>query len=143
MLCYWTLFLGVFAKLRKAAVSFAVFVCLCLHGIVSSQWMDFLEIWYLGIFKKFLIQVSLKCDKNNGYFLHEDVCKFMIVSSWILLRFGNVSDKISRENQNTRCSTYSLNASESSVPLIDCIEDTVRMNCLKKHIFCSINFFQK
>ena len=33
--------------------------------------------------------------------LHEDLCTFMIVSSWILLRMRNVSDKSSSENQNT------------------------------------------
>jgi len=33
--------------------------------------------------------------------LHEDVCTFMIISCWILLRMGNVSDRSYRENQNT------------------------------------------
>jgi hypothetical protein len=33
--------------------------------------------------------------------LHEDLSKFMIVPRWILLRMRNVSDKFSRENQNT------------------------------------------
>jgi len=33
--------------------------------------------------------------------LHEHVCTFMIVSCWILLRMGNVSDKSYRENHNT------------------------------------------
>jgi hypothetical protein len=32
---------------------------------------------------------------------HEDICIFVIVSHWILLRMGNVSDKICGENQNT------------------------------------------
>jgi len=37
---------------------------------LSSQWMDFHEILYLNIFRKpvYKIQVSLKSDKNNGYF---------------------------------------------------------------------------
>ena len=46
------------------------------------------------------IQVSLKSDKNNGT-LHEDLRTFMILSRSIFLRTRNVSDKISRENQNT------------------------------------------
>jgi hypothetical protein len=33
--------------------------------------------------------------------LHEDLCTFMIVSRWILLRMRNFSDTSYRENQNT------------------------------------------
>jgi hypothetical protein len=33
--------------------------------------------------------------------LHEDVCTFMTVSRWILLRMRNISDNIYREDQNT------------------------------------------
>jgi hypothetical protein len=37
---------------------------------LGSHWTDFLEIWYLSIFRKSIekIQMSLKPDKNNGYF---------------------------------------------------------------------------
>jgi hypothetical protein len=37
------------------------------HG---AHWADFHEIWYLRIFRKSAekIQVSLKSEKNNGYF---------------------------------------------------------------------------
>ena len=37
---------------------------------VRSNWMDFHEISYLSIFRKFAeeIQVSLKSDNNNGHF---------------------------------------------------------------------------
>ena len=37
---------------------------------LGSNWKDFREIWYLGIFRKSFekIQVSLKSDKNNWYF---------------------------------------------------------------------------
>jgi len=37
---------------------------------LGSHWTDFLTIWYLGIFRKSVekIQVSLKSDKNSGYF---------------------------------------------------------------------------
>jgi len=34
--------------------------------------------------------------------LHEDLCTFMIISCWIILRIRNVSDKSFRQNQNTR-----------------------------------------
>jgi hypothetical protein len=37
---------------------------------LGCQRTDFCEIWYLYIFRKYVekIQISLKCDKNNGYF---------------------------------------------------------------------------
>jgi hypothetical protein len=37
---------------------------------LGSHWADFHDIWYLSIFRKFvkIIQVSLKSDKNKGYF---------------------------------------------------------------------------
>jgi hypothetical protein len=58
---------------------------------VGSFRTDFHEIWYLCIFRKSVekIQVSLKSDKNNGT-LHEDLCTFMMISRWILLRMRNV-----------------------------------------------------
>jgi hypothetical protein len=79
-------FLGAFAKLRKATISFVMSVCLsvCLPSCLSVRpsvrpsacnnsapteriFMQF-DIW--GFFRKFVekIQVSLKSDKNNGYF---------------------------------------------------------------------------
>ena len=35
--------------------------------------------------------------------LHEELCKFMIISRKILLRMRCISDKICRENQNISC----------------------------------------
>jgi hypothetical protein len=35
------------------------------------------------------------------YTLHEDLCTFMTISCWIILRMRNVSDKSCSENQNT------------------------------------------
>ena len=34
--------------------------------------------------------------------LHEDQYTFMIISHWIHIKMKNVSDKICRDNQNTR-----------------------------------------
>jgi len=36
-----------------------------------DNWTELHEIWYLCIFRKYVekIQVSLKSDKNNGYFI--------------------------------------------------------------------------
>ena len=43
-----------------------------------SQWADFHEIWYLGIFRKSVekIQVSLKSDNNNGLFTSSPIYIF-------------------------------------------------------------------
>ena len=42
----------------------------CPHDQLGSHWKDFLEIWYLSIFRKSVekIEVSLQCDKNNLHF---------------------------------------------------------------------------
>jgi len=45
-------------------------------------------------------QVSLKSDKNNGYW-REDRYTLSIISRSFLLRMKNVADKSCRENQNT------------------------------------------
>jgi len=64
-------FLGTSAKLRKAVASFVISVRPSVRmEKLGSHWTDFHEIWYLSIFLKYVekIQVSLKSDKNNGYF---------------------------------------------------------------------------
>jgi hypothetical protein len=69
---------------------------------LGYQWTDFDKIWYLGFFRKYVekIKVSLKSDKNNGYFTPR-LFTFMTISSWILLTMRNVLDKSFRGNQNT------------------------------------------
>jgi hypothetical protein len=47
------------------------------------------------------IEISLKSDKNNGYF-HEDLGTFMTIFSSFFLRMRSVSDKGCRDDQNTR-----------------------------------------
>jgi hypothetical protein len=43
--------------------------------LLCSHWMDFLEILYLNISRKSVekIKVSLKSDKNDGYFTRRPV----------------------------------------------------------------------
>jgi hypothetical protein len=63
--------LGLFAKLRKATVSFVMPVCLYVRmEQLCSHWTDFYEMSYLSIYRKAIekIQVLLKPDKNNWYF---------------------------------------------------------------------------
>jgi hypothetical protein len=64
-----------------------------------SRWTDFHENSYLGIcFRKSVenVQDSLKSEKKTGT-LHEDQYTFYIISSSVLLRMKNVSDKYCRE----------------------------------------------
>jgi hypothetical protein len=79
---------------------------------LSSRWMDFHEIWYLNIFRKFVeeVQISLKSDENNVYFTWRPLYIYKL-SPWILLKMINVSDKSYREDQNT--SYFQLRFSES------------------------------
>jgi hypothetical protein len=68
-------FLGMFARLWKATISFVMSVCLfvrpsvCMDQLGSHQ-TDIHWTWYLGIFTKSFkkIKVSLKPYKNNRYF---------------------------------------------------------------------------
>ena len=96
-------FLDVFAKLRKTTIGFIMSVCpfVCPsirpHG---TSWM-FIKLCFI-IFSKI-------CRENSSFVqiwhkkgtLLEDLCTFMPISRWILLRMRNVSDKSCRENQNT------------------------------------------
>ena len=66
-----SILLGAFAKLRNAAISFIMSVCLSVRmEQLGSQWKDSHEIWFSSIFLKYVekIQIYLQPDKNNGYF---------------------------------------------------------------------------
>jgi len=58
-------------------------VCLSIrpHGTQLHQ-TYFHEIWYLSIFRQYVpnIQVSLKMDKNNLYFMWKAICIFDHIS---------------------------------------------------------------
>jgi len=68
----YVVLLGMFAKLRKVAVSFIMAGCLsvCMEQL-GSNWMDFLESLYSRTFRicAAKIQIILKSDKNNRYFM--------------------------------------------------------------------------
>ena len=91
-------FLGAFAILREASISFVTSVRLPARKI-GSHWKDFREIWYLNIFRKSVkkIQFSLKYGKSNG-----EQYTFLIISQSVLVRMRNVSDKNCRKkSKNT------------------------------------------
>ena len=67
----WVRFLGAFTKLRKAAISFGVSVCLSVRmEQLEFHRKDFNEMWYLRICRQSAekVRVSLNFDKNNGHF---------------------------------------------------------------------------
>ena len=105
-------FLFAFVKLQKVTIYFVTSVRLSFrpsvrpHGTTRLALQGFL--WNL-IFEYF----SQVCRENSGLFeigkelpsnLHEDQCKFMTTSPWVILRIGNFSDRICRENQNAHFS---------------------------------------
>jgi hypothetical protein len=87
--------------LRKATICFVMSVRPPACNNSAPTGRIFIKFDILNIFRKSVekIEVSLKSDNNNGT-LHEDLCTFMVISRWILLRMRNVSDKSCRENQN-------------------------------------------
>jgi len=66
-------FLGAFAKLRRATISFVMSICPSASKQLGYHRTDFHEIRYLRIRRKTVqkIQVSLEPDKNKGYFTWE------------------------------------------------------------------------
>ena len=65
------LFLGVLAKLRKASISFFMFIRLSARmEQLGSNWTGFREVSYIIIWRKSVekVQLSLKSDKYNRYF---------------------------------------------------------------------------
>jgi hypothetical protein len=67
--------LGAFEKLRKATSSFVMSILRSVRPSVrmeqlGTNWTDFHEIGYFIVFRNPFekIQLSLKSDKNNGYF---------------------------------------------------------------------------
>jgi hypothetical protein len=57
-------------------------VCVCLSVCVCPHWTDFHESLHFWIFRKSVekIQVSLKSDKNNGYFTWRPMCIYDNIS---------------------------------------------------------------
>ena len=88
----------------SVCLSFCLSVCLSVWKIeqLGSQLKNFHEIRYTRIFFTSVdkILVSIQYDKNKDI-LHENLCTFMIICRWTVLRIRNASDKSWWENQNT------------------------------------------
>ena len=99
-------FLGVFAKLRKATVSFvtSVWPCVCLSVFMEqlvSHWADFHEIWHLSIFRKSIwkIQVSPKSHYGKTY-VHAWLYLTQFFLEWEMFR-TNCVDKLKKKKHYT------------------------------------------
>jgi hypothetical protein len=70
---------------------------------LGSHWTDFHENWYFSIFQNSFekIQISLKSNKNNGYFKRRAMYLF-ITSRSTLLTISNVSGKSIEKTKHTR-----------------------------------------
>ena len=96
-----TYLLGAFAKLRKATISFIVSARP--HVTIQLPLDRFSLNLIFEDFSKFCRENSrwIKIRKKTTGTFHEDLCAFMIISRWILLRMRIVSDKSCRETPNT------------------------------------------
>jgi hypothetical protein len=85
--------LGAFAKLRKAAISSVMSVCLSVHiERLVSHWADFHVILHFSIFenllRKFKFRLNLAGIMGT---LHEDVCACIIIFRSLILIIRNIS----------------------------------------------------
>jgi hypothetical protein len=96
--------LETFAELRKATSSFVMHVRpsvrLSLHSPPTGR--TFMKFHISIYFRKSVeeIQVSLRPDKNNGYYFWI-LCTFMIISRSVLIRMRNVSDKFVEKSKSS------------------------------------------
>jgi len=92
-------FLDVFAKLRRATVSFVTSVRLSTWNTSAPTGRTFMKFYSSGIFRKSVekIQVSLKSDKNKGYFTWRQMYILLYLAhfflEWEMLQ-ANVVQKI-------------------------------------------------
>ena len=80
----------------------SVHLSVCMEQL-GSHWTGFHEILYLSFFRKSVgkFWVSLKSDRNNGYFAWR-LFTFMTIHRWILSRMRNVWNVGRKESQNSR-----------------------------------------
>ena len=74
-------------KLRKATISFVKFVRLSVRmQQLRSHRKEFHEIWCLNVLRKSVekVQVSLKSDKNKGYFAWKPIYLWSYLPHWFL-----------------------------------------------------------
>jgi len=93
------LFVGAFAKLRKATISFVMSVGLCAWNSSAPTGRIFMKTdTWVNLSIKSKLHYNL--TRITGT-LHAGRYTFIIISRSVLLRMRNVSDKSCRENRNT------------------------------------------
>ena len=92
---------GAFFKLRKATISYVMSVCPSPWN-TSAPTDEFSCNLIFAFFGQSVekIQISLKSDKNNGYFIWRPIY-ILIISHSVFLKMKNVLYKSCRENLNT------------------------------------------
>ena len=127
-------FMGVFTKNLIKAMFKLLRVCQSAWDNLRCHWTDCLEIWYLRIFfsRKFdqKIEVSLKPDKNNGYFTRRPMYIYNSISQNSSL---NISDRGLRENQNTYFMFSNFYFARKSCRLWDNVENYVKSQTGSTH----------
>jgi hypothetical protein len=98
-MCTVTVFLGAFAKFRKATISVVVCISVCPPATTRRPVNKFSWNLISEYFSKICRENSSFVNVWQGT-LHEDLRTF-VISCWIILRMRNVSFRICRENQNT------------------------------------------
>jgi hypothetical protein len=107
-------FSGTSAKLRKATISFVIYVRPSVRlsvrmGILGPHGRIFIkfDIWALfaNMLRKLNFYQNLKRRKCT---LYAYICTFMVVPRWILLKMRNISERSWRGNQNTYFMSYKL-----------------------------------
>ena len=100
-------FLGAFAKLRKATISFVMYVHLSVCQSVrieqfGSSWTNLVKFFVCAFFENLSRKCNFHCNltRITGT-LHGDLYTLLIISRLVLLRMRNISNKCCRENQNT------------------------------------------
>ena len=101
-------FLGASTKFWKATISI-MSVCPSVWNNTTSTGLIFMKFHIWGFFWKpvWKIQVELKSDQNNLYFMWRPMY-VVVISCWIILKMRNFSGKNFRENQSTHfmCSKF-------------------------------------
>ena len=77
---------------------------------LESHWKDFREIWYLSIFRNSAekIRVSLKSDKNTGYFTWKPMSIYDNISSKFFLECEIFQKQLYRKSKHTLYIQYSF-----------------------------------
>jgi len=92
-----------FTKSWKVIISFIMSVCLSMWNNSAPTGLIFMKFDIWGFSKNLLRKFRFHSNRKRitGTLHQRDLCTFMVISPWILLRMRNVSDRSYRANHNT------------------------------------------